>query len=71
MNWLTSSASTLRSWFRREPQPTLPDFLQYELHLLATYNAECARGIVHTPEYDAQMRDLQRQFNRAISRHIQ
>jgi len=30
---------------------------------LATYNAEVARGIVHTPEYDAKMADWQRMFN--------
>lgn len=31
---------------------------------LATYNAERARGIVHTPEYTAQMARLQAEFNR-------
>jgi hypothetical protein len=30
---------------------------------LAVYNAECSRGIVHTPGYDAAMAELQRQFN--------
>jgi hypothetical protein len=30
---------------------------------LAWYNAECSRGIVHTPEYDARMADLQREWN--------
>lgn len=30
---------------------------------LAVYNAERARGIVHTPEYDAEMATLQQRFN--------
>lgn len=30
---------------------------------LAVYNAECARGIVHTAEYDASMAWLQRQYD--------
>ena len=30
---------------------------------LAAYNAEVARGIVHTPEWDAQMAGLQREFD--------
>lgn len=30
---------------------------------LATYNSEVARGIVHTPEYDAKMREKQKQYN--------
>jgi hypothetical protein len=32
---------------------------------LATYNAERARGIVHTAEYDARMAELQREFDAA------
>jgi hypothetical protein len=34
-----------------------------ELLLLATYNAEVARGIVHTDEWNAEMAELQRMFN--------
>ena len=30
---------------------------------LAQYNAECARGIVHTPEWDARMTEKQREFD--------
>ena len=30
-----------------------------EVEVLATYNAEVYRGIVHTPEYDAKMAELQ------------
>jgi hypothetical protein len=34
-----------------------------EFGQLAAYNAEVARGIVHTAEWDAAMASLQRQFN--------
>jgi hypothetical protein len=30
---------------------------------LATYNAECGRGIVHTSEWDARMAVLQREYD--------
>lgn len=30
---------------------------------LATYNAEVARGIVHTPEWDARMAEKQARYN--------
>lgn len=33
---------------------------------LATYKAECERGIVHTPEWDARMADLQREFDARV-----
>lgn len=36
---------------------------QIEVQRLAMYNAERARGIVHTPEWDAQMTELQQRFN--------
>ena len=32
--------------------------------LLATYNSEVARGIVHTPEWQARMQAVQDRFNR-------
>lgn len=31
--------------------------------VLATYNSECRRGIVHTPEWDALMADEQERYN--------
>jgi hypothetical protein len=31
---------------------------------LKTYDAERKRGLVHTPEYDAQMAQLKEEFNR-------
>ncbi len=36
---------------------------------LAVYNAEVHRGIVHTPEYDAEMAELQREFNERSTWH--
>ncbi len=36
-----------------------------ELTQLATYNAECARGILHAASWKAAMKDLQVRFNQA------
>jgi hypothetical protein len=36
---------------------------EYEVNQLATYNAERARGIVHTPGWQAQMAVLQARFD--------
>jgi len=36
---------------------------EFELDRLGTYNAERARGIVHTPAWQAQMASLQAQFD--------
>ena len=38
-----------------------------KFHALARYNSEVARGIVHTPEWDERMRDLQSEWNAAWS----
>lgn len=52
----------MRWWFRsrdtgrREPMP-------WRFDPLATYNAERARGIIHTPLYAEQMAALQAEFN--------
>lgn len=35
----------------------------FRYQALADYNAECSRGIVHTPEYDEKMRLEQEAFN--------
>lgn len=43
-----------------------PDNFGYkpdEFDALATYNAECSRGIVHTPEYHAKMEEERERFN--------
>lgn len=34
-----------------------------QINALATYNGECARGIVHTEQYDRKMALLQEHFN--------
>ena len=36
---------------------------QQEVHMLATYNSEAARGIVHTQEWQRYMSGLQREFD--------
>lgn len=36
---------------------------QRRFDVLATYNAERARGIVHTPEWADEMAELQREFD--------
>lgn len=41
---------------RGEPMP-------FKFEALAMYNAERARGIVHTAEWDAKMAALQQEFN--------
>jgi hypothetical protein len=38
---------------------------------LARYNAEVARGIVHTPEWRARMEEDQRQFDAEQAKHYQ
>ena len=35
-----------------------------KFEVLAVYNAEVARGIAHTPEWDADMAELQAEFDR-------
>jgi hypothetical protein len=42
----------------------IPDRFQ----VLATYNAECARGIVHTAEWDDRMAELQAEFDQWMKR---
>ena len=39
---------------------------QTEVTRLATYNAERARGIMHTPEWGAQMAELQQRFSEEL-----
>ena len=40
-----------------------------EFHVLATYNSEVARGLVHTPEWAARMAELQARFDRWAQEH--
>ena len=35
----------------------------WEVHRLAVYNAERARGILHTPEWQEEMSQLQRRYD--------
>lgn len=35
----------------------------YEFEYLAVYNAEVARGIMHTPEWQQRMAEVQRRFD--------
>lgn len=41
----------------------------YEFKALADYNAERARGIAHTAEYDEKMRAEQARFDRSMELH--
>jgi hypothetical protein len=34
-----------------------------QIETLGRFNAECARGIVHTDKWDGQMKELQARFN--------
>ena len=38
-------------------------FWQVKYQTLATYNSECARGIVHTKEYDIKMSRIQQEYD--------
>jgi hypothetical protein len=38
--------------------------LPKQFKALKTYDAECRRGLVHTPEYDQQMGTLKEEFQR-------
>ena len=40
-----------------------PNMLDQKFEVLARYNAEIARGLVHTPGWDLEMASLQREFS--------
>jgi hypothetical protein len=52
------------------PPDDIPDVAfalsDVDVQRLAVYNAECARGIVHTVEWDARMASLQRRYDRLL-----
>lgn len=48
---------------RREPIQELYGLTDAELNTLATYNSEINRGVVHTEEWRAAMRELQRRYD--------
>ena len=37
-----------------------------EIDRLATYNRECAHGLIHTPEYDEIMKLFQEEYNKTM-----
>ena len=45
------------------PQARYNGLSYADFNMLATYNAERARGITHTPGWDEQMAQLQRRFD--------
>ncbi len=48
---------------RHDPMPE-------RFNVLAGYNSEVAHGIVHTPEWDAQMAALQSAFNEWVQTRV-
>ena len=48
---------------RRKHHIAYEAFVSQDFDELATYNAERARGIVHTPEYDKRMAEVQHRFD--------
>lgn len=55
--------SRARAEAARRPRRRVSAPMPAKYEPLAVYNAEVSRGIVHTPEYDAAMTALQREFN--------
>lgn len=56
------------SLFRKQPGPYEPQerfngLCEADFNTLGKYNAERARGIVHTPEWQEKMAELQSQFD--------
>lgn len=52
--------------FRRWGAPPIEFGLpEYEMTKLANYNAEKARGLLHDPQWEAYMAELQERFNAA------
>uniref|UniRef100_A0A6M3X5P7 Uncharacterized protein n=1 Tax=viral metagenome TaxID=1070528 RepID=A0A6M3X5P7_9ZZZZ len=48
---------------RRSPTRYITNLWEERFDILATYNAEVMRGVVHTSEYDARMKILQDDYN--------
>jgi hypothetical protein len=53
----------LRARYRLSPEERYTGLSGVELNQLGTYNAERARGIMHTAQWQAQMAILQARFN--------
>jgi hypothetical protein len=43
---------------------------EYGVSLLAVYNAETHRGIMHTPEWKERMAKLQAQYDEKLREHL-
>jgi hypothetical protein len=56
--WVTTEPHSVPWWRRKRPVPMPARF-----EALAVYNAERARGIAHTAEWDARMAALQADFS--------
>ena len=52
----------MRVLLDRKCKPLSP----YEVEMLARYNAEVSRGLVHTKEYADKMSVMQREFDRRM-----
>lgn len=50
---------------RRESMEELFGLTEGEMRVLETYNSEINRGVVHTEEWRAAMRELQRRYDEA------
>lgn len=50
-------------WVRRWGSPVVEREFMSRWGRLVRYNDEVGRGIQHRPEYDAEMAELQRQYN--------
>jgi len=55
---------------KRKPRPE-PAQPPGRLEKLALYNAERARGIVHTPEWDARMAEYQADFDKDLTQEAE
>lgn len=47
----------------RQPEPVWTALTYQEIHVLAAYNAERARGLMHTTDWQARMAELQVRFD--------
>jgi hypothetical protein len=55
-------------WWRKRKKPT--DWWEPCFDLLATYNTEKSRGIVHTEKWRAYMCHVQKRYNEKVEQHF-
>ena len=53
-------------WFRKKKKEF---FWEDRYNLLANYNSECERGIVHTDKYSKEMEELQIEYNKKLKEY--